>query len=77
MSACASLGEILRSGPLPLPTGRDLSSSASLSDTGEGGEDKREQNIKDVLTGKGNELTQQDLVTCLSKLLKSAKDIKV
>lgn len=32
---------------------------------------------EDVVTHGNNELTQWDLVTCLSKILKSAREIKV
>lgn len=69
-SACGALGEIFRSGPLSQPVG-DLS---ILSDQSK---DKEwEETVKDVLTCSEDELTQLDLVTCLSKLLKSAKEIK-
>lgn len=69
MSACSALGDIFRSGPLPLPEGPGVQSG----DKGETGE----MHPLDIVTCNDDELTQQDLVTCLSKILKSAKEIKV
>lgn len=71
MSACSALGDIFRSGPLPLPVGPGDQST----DKGETG-DKQPQ-FEDVMTHGDNELTQRVLVTCLSKILKSAREIKV
>ena len=72
MSACGALGEIFRSGSLPLPVG-DLS---ILSEQSKDGDREWEETLKHVLTCSTDELTQLDLVMCLSKLVKSAKEIK-
>ena len=69
MSACSALGDIFRNGPLPLPEGPGGQSG----DKGETGEKKP----LDVVTCDDDVLTQRDLVTCLSKILKSAKETKV
>ena len=68
MSACGALGDIFRSGPLSLPTGDPSGSSDK-------GKDEGEQMEEDVLTS--SELTQLDLVKCLSNMLKTTKEIKV
>ena len=72
-SACGALGDIFRSGPLPLPLGpMDLE--------GKLGTPEATEVIKDILSrddSDGGELTQLDLVLSLSKLLVSAKEIKV
>ena len=72
MSACGALGETFRTAPLPLPVG-DLS---TLSDQNKDNNQEWEETLKRVLTCSKDELTQLDLVMCLSKLLKSAKEIK-
>lgn len=64
MSACSALGDIFRSGPLPLPEGR-------------AGGQSGDKEGDDIVTGNDDELSQQMLVTCLSKILKSAKEVKV
>ena len=68
MLACSALGDIFRSGPLPFPEGDPL---------GEKDGELVQALIMAVSTGIDGELTQRNLVTCLSKLLKSAKEIKV
>ena len=70
-SACGALGDIFRCGPLPLPVG-DLSTVSDEAKTKE-----HRDTVKDVFTWGDDEATQIDLVTRLSKLLKSAKEIKV
>ena len=76
LSACSALGDIFRSGPLPLPVG---SRPQSAKDNGE-----REREVQppssikdDMVCSSTDELTQRDLVSSLSKILKSAKEIKV
>jgi hypothetical protein len=73
MSACSALGDIFRSGPLPLPPGGGpVDQSGGKGDTGE-----KQPSIEDIVTGRNDELNQRDLVSCLSKILQSAKEIKV
>ena len=74
MSACSALGDIFRSGPLPLPPEGPAAGGQS-GDKGDTGE--KQSLAKDMTTGNDDELSQQDLVTCLSKILQSAKEIKV
>ena len=69
MSACSALGDIFRSGPLPLPP---EGSAAAGDQSGDNG-----ASVKGIVTGNDDELSQRDLVTCLSKILQSAKEIKV
>ena len=70
MSACSALGDIFRSGPLPLLPGGPAAAGDQSGDNGP-------SSVKDIVTGSDDELSQQDLVTCLSKILQSAKEIKV
>lgn len=72
MSACSALGDIFRSGPLPLPGGPGGQSG----DVGDG-EEKQPLVKEDIVTCSDDVLSQQDLVACLSKILQSAKEIKV
>ena len=71
MSACSALGDIFRSGPLPLP----VEPQDQSADKGETTEEQPQ--VEDVVTHDDNELTQRALVTCLNKILKSAREIKV
>lgn len=70
--ACGALGETFRSGPLPFPVGN----LSILSDQSRDTDQEWEETLKHVLTCCKDELTQLELVICLSKLLKSAKEIK-
>ena len=63
-SACAAIGEIARSGPLPIP-------SADGGEGGGGGEGKEGE------SDGSDSLTKQGIVECLAGKLKSAKEIKV
>ena len=69
MSACSALGDIFRSGPLPLPPKGPAAAGDQSGDNG--------ASVKGIVTGSDDELSQRDLVTCLSKILQSAKEIKV
>ena len=71
-SACGALGDMFRSGPLPLPIG-DLPTDLEE----KFGTPKAKEAVKVLLGRSGDELTQLDLVLYLSNLLMSAKEIKV
>ena len=65
-STCAAIGEIARSGPLPIPS----------DDGGEGGDGGGAEGNEGG-SGKSEALSKRGIVACLAGKLKSAKEVKV